>query len=307
MGREKIQTDREVLQQHVPDGGITFERVQNATKADIWVDGPGLSRTDETQEDFFLQHTHQRFWFMDPEFIGRLPQQVWQIKLGDMAIDTYNYASARPVTFEEVDVAALSIATFLARFPIPEAFRPTTIAYTDRFKYGNKKSSENREMALASRETRSYSIAISDGGLSTDSFNKNIPIPTRVGVHYHELAHFWWDKDLSEAWRNEGFTWDAIRTPIRNRPLQKDGRVQYVANRPDACITDYATSSEREDISESFAAYLGRAKHALHPAKRRLLDIEDYYVPPHEYEITSHESDIPLLPKCITYIVANDK
>jgi hypothetical protein len=287
MKAEKVQGGGQLLCEHIPEGSLSFERIYNLSEADFMVDPQAFnSLKEEPTIDFFLKYLRNRYWFLNHDYLGKQPNEQWHLRVGNMALEVYSYLNGPgQVTTEEVKHMGESIALFNAHFPLPAHAAPLTIAVIDKFR---RKLGSNRSYSIiaeACRPARSFSLAASKGALSHEPWNPKIPLETRRADVFHELAHFSLDSELSEAWRDAGFSWRPVYTPVRHRHAVRDGYKLYKANQPGSCVTEYAKTAEPEDIAESVVAYLGLADRALNAKKRRILHDNDADLPPEAYEV----------------------
>lgn len=289
---------------HQPAEGITFEYVGQRSQADFVIPSDLEPYSDrELGEEFFEPWLREKYWFLDHAYEGKTPAEQWHIRAGNLTLNVYNYLSWRQTSAGEIDALGWGVARFQAHFPLRPSKAPKDVAILDRFRpYPTCKRSWPAS-AAAYEKSHLIELATHKGAFSSAPYDAKagINIETRRMILVHELAHFTLDSLLEDEWRNAGFSWSPVLTPVTQKHAVKDGVKLYTANQPEDCVSKYAQTSLVEDIAESVTSYLGQAKSQLHSRKRRILRAHDRMLVPQPYRVKAVTPKIPQLPPRMRY------
>ena len=304
------EASQSLLEAHIPESGVAFEQVEAFHEADFVVPRDALKKCpEEPTAAFFWPYMQEKLWYIRPEFLGKEPTAQWRIHLGGSALDVYNFGDPNKVGLEDVVTLAGNVALFGAHFPLPEHAQPKVLAVVDRLRLSANNRRFDASMATAHRASRLITLARASGALSNMPYHTDFPIPTKAAVIFHELSHFDLDTTLSQEWRDAGFLWRTAATPKRKLYETYYGSRVYIPSRPSWCITEYAKTSEAEDIAESATFYLGGYKDYLMGHKCKVLCDNDYDLKPQTpvIEPVAAAASTLQLPPILRYVVAAGK
>lgn len=297
----EFSSEHDWLNRHLPPN-FKIEQTSVRDEADFVVDKEDEQVDLEKIIGAFVMSREDVLWPLQPEYRGKRPAEQWELSVGEHTVQLYNYVPWRRLSDEHVQAIVSSLAAFEAAFPggAQNLHAITAVDHLKRSPFGNSKKYP------AHAEAQLYAGMFALQGPQAlrlhDRYRDQLDVNSLSAVVTHEMTHLLGlDALLAADFKEAGFTWSPVLTPVTHQPKTINGYPVSRADQPEACVTDYGVLDAEEDACESVVAYI-YGQPILHPLKKHIISYYDQNGSAPVHTVTRvKEPSYPLLPERFSF------